>query len=223
MSASHRIGLAADVLSDDDRAFLEGYKRHTLQIDPLGGIASLPGFVESLRLLVVREQYTDSDIGLMFGVTRERIRQLVSEHQIAADPSRSQTRTHKRVRVWDDDANCFRPVGAAGRSHLKRRVKDASRHRARVARAALAVAAYHRALAMGERSSKQPHRPGHYAWVTALANDVPRFAAGLAAQTITVKNAGANLASYLLPTVQHVARTRIIATFYRLYIDNPEP
>ncbi len=70
------------------------------------GIAQLPGFSESLKLLVEREQYSLTDIAMMFGVTRERVRQLVEREGLATVPH---TRGLNAVRVWDDTTNRFYP------------------------------------------------------------------------------------------------------------------
>lgn len=75
----------------------------------VSGIGSLPGFAESLRLLLKEEQYGSTDIAMMFGVSRERIRQIAEELGY----------TNRRPggmldqRVWDDELNRFRPVRRA--------------------------------------------------------------------------------------------------------------
>ena len=78
------------------------------------GIAQMEGFVESLRLLVQFEEYSLTDIGMMFGVSRERIRQLcirydieVPHHGVVSGP------TAQVQREWDDDQNRFVPVRRA--------------------------------------------------------------------------------------------------------------
>jgi len=72
------------------------------------GIADLPGFRESLELLLLEERYAETDVAMMFGVSRERIRQLVRQLQIQKAPRRGGLND---VRVWDDVANRFRPIG----------------------------------------------------------------------------------------------------------------
>ena len=71
------------------------------------GIAQLPGFVESVRLLVAREQYCATDVALMFGVSRERIRQLIAKHHI---PIHHYPKGLKATRLWDDHNHRFYPV-----------------------------------------------------------------------------------------------------------------
>lgn len=75
---------------------------------PHHGIAQLDGFDESLRLLVEREEYSATDIALMFCVSRERIRQLSYARGITFDKSR--TNGLNAVRVWNDERHCFEPV-----------------------------------------------------------------------------------------------------------------
>ncbi len=53
----------------------------------------LPGFADSLRLLVERERYSLTDIGLMFGVSRERARQWVAREGFEYPPGTSATAT----------------------------------------------------------------------------------------------------------------------------------
>jgi hypothetical protein len=71
------------------------------------GIADLPGFVDSLRLLLESERYSFTDIALMFGVTRERVRQLAAKFGIEGG-GRAQRGLYD-VRVWDDVAHRFVP------------------------------------------------------------------------------------------------------------------
>jgi hypothetical protein len=59
----------------------------------------------SLRSLV-KQGYTLEDIGAMFGVSRERVRQWLRAMQI---PRRSDV-TLGSTRVWDDERRCFVPV-----------------------------------------------------------------------------------------------------------------
>ena len=72
------------------------------------GCAQLPGFRESLRLLLEREQYAPIDIAPMFGVSRERIRQLCERFGLRSVEAKR--RGLMALRVWDDAANQFRPV-----------------------------------------------------------------------------------------------------------------
>lgn len=85
---------------------------------PVPGIAALPGFAESLRLLIEREEYTLEDIGMMFNVSRERIRQLADKHGISArayGPGGHRVAGPKAgfQREWDDANHCFRTVPQA--------------------------------------------------------------------------------------------------------------
>lgn len=80
------------------------------------GIAQLPGFAESLRILLDDEQYAMTDVALMFGVSRERLRQLAGKFGLAAPNT---GRGLYSVRIWDDTAHRFRPV-AKGVLHRQR-------------------------------------------------------------------------------------------------------
>lgn len=84
-------------------------------------VTTLPGFVESLRLLVEREKYSLLDIGLMFGITREYVRQLCGRNGIATPPRGNVSGVSARVvREWDDERHCFRPVPIAGHGVMTR-------------------------------------------------------------------------------------------------------
>ncbi len=67
--------------------------------------ASDPDFVPSLVLLLTVEEYSFEDVGLMFGVTRERARQWSLEYNIKAPPQG--LRGMRAIRVWDDTRNRF--------------------------------------------------------------------------------------------------------------------
>ena len=71
------------------------------------GIAGLPGFAESLRLLLIEEEYALEDVGQMFGVSRERIRQLADHLGYVRQGAKRGVRA---VRIWQDDEHRFRPV-----------------------------------------------------------------------------------------------------------------
>lgn len=88
------------------------------------GIAQLPGFDASLRLLVERERYSIRDIGDMFGVSGERIRQ-ICEARGLRHPDGHQVGL-MCARVWDDAAHCFRPVA---KQEVQRRVAAVRRAR----------------------------------------------------------------------------------------------
>lgn len=90
------------------------------------GVAQLPGFVESLRILLSEEQYTISDIAMMFLVSRERIRQIAAREGLHdAGPG------HKggllAVRVWNDAEHRFRPIGKRTIRYQRSRAKIAAR------------------------------------------------------------------------------------------------
>lgn len=69
---------------------------------------TLPGFTESLRLLVQRERYSFHDIGLMFGVSRERVRQWCEARNIS-HPDEMGQRGMMCVRLWNAELSCFEP------------------------------------------------------------------------------------------------------------------
>lgn len=70
------------------------------------GLMALPGFEASLRLLLDSERYSLTDIGMMFGVSRERVRQLCARMGLGIG---GEWRGLNHIRVWDDRANRFRP------------------------------------------------------------------------------------------------------------------
>lgn len=72
--------------------------------------ASDPEFVPSLRLLIERERYSLTDVGMMFGVSRERARQWCKQYGITPLDSRTAVGLMGVVRIWDDEANRFVPV-----------------------------------------------------------------------------------------------------------------
>lgn len=90
-----------------------------------------PDFLPSLRLLVERERYSLTDIGMMFGVSTERVRQWCERHNIE-HPDKSSERGMSRYRMWDDATNRFRPVSRAAVSELLRQRRTLSREAARM-------------------------------------------------------------------------------------------
>ncbi len=113
---------------------------------PCTGVAQLPGFVESLRLLLREERYSLSDIALMFGVSRERMRQIADREGMPVNGCRS-VGLHC-VRVWDDTAHRFRPVsrGLLRQQRQKDRIAEnrAKRDSQYAERRAMAVATIRR-------------------------------------------------------------------------------
>lgn len=98
---------------------------------PQTGVAQLDGFAESLRLLLVEEQYTMHDISLMFGVTGERIRQLANQHGLQERPKHGGLNC---VRVWHDGERRFRPVHKRILRQLETRNRVAQRRQKRDAK-----------------------------------------------------------------------------------------
>lgn len=92
------------------------------------GVAYLPGFVESVRLLVEREQYTLTDIALMFDVSRERLRQLCGKHHIAY-PGYHGAKGMQCQRVWDAATHRFYPVSKGVLNRVARESAKALRKR----------------------------------------------------------------------------------------------
>ena len=76
-----------------------------------GGLANCPEFVEALLTLLVDEEYGLTDVGLMFGVSRERVRQWAERLGIDTIHAGSQ-------RVWDEAEGRF--VTHTGRKHQTR-------------------------------------------------------------------------------------------------------
>lgn len=81
---------------------------------PDQGIAALPGFAESLRLLITEQGYALTDVALMFGVSRERVRQLCDRLAIPRRHGQgSSAGLVAHCRVWDDATHRFVPVPRA--------------------------------------------------------------------------------------------------------------
>jgi hypothetical protein len=83
-----------------------------------------PHFDESLRRLVVEERFALTDVGMMFGVSRERVRQWCVARGIPTPGHRGGA----ACRVWDDQAHRF--VGST-KGEL-RRLARATRREARL-------------------------------------------------------------------------------------------
>jgi len=90
-----------------------------------------PDFLPSLQLLVERERYSLTDIGLMFGVSRERVRQWLEKYGLS-HPDAAHERGLMCVRIWDDEAMRFRPslkrVVNSNRRRAQREAKRARRN-----------------------------------------------------------------------------------------------
>jgi hypothetical protein len=118
------------------------------------GIASLPGFVESVRILVEHERYCMRDVAFFFGVSRERIRQLCERHGINTAHS---SRGLLSVRLWNDELHCFEPVRKttiARAQHRQRVAENRARIRERIERRRVEMVATIRACA--ERLGRTP-------------------------------------------------------------------
>lgn len=120
------------------------------------GLCALPGFDESLRLLVVRERYSYADIGMMFGVSHQNVDQWCKARRIP-HPDPSGSRGNYAERVWDDGANRFRPVKRtllrAARKAALRQDRSVRRERFWAARRARLTAG---AAAIRERLGRAP-------------------------------------------------------------------
>jgi hypothetical protein len=75
----------------------------------LGLSARDPEVVESLRLLLEREQYSYTDIAMMFEVSRERVRQWTTAAGIKHEGKQRWQRGLSAERIWDDRLNRFIP------------------------------------------------------------------------------------------------------------------
>lgn len=73
------------------------------------GLRDLDGFAESLRILVEIERYSLTDIGAMFGVSRERARQLCIACGIPTPRVKAKGGLFD-VRLWIDSENRFAPA-----------------------------------------------------------------------------------------------------------------
>lgn len=109
------------------------------------GITDLPGFAESLRLLVEEERYTLTDVAMMFDVSRERIRQLAE--RFAINVQWGEGRGLYATRLWDDEKHRFRPVSNVRlrtRATFDRALaRGAALHRIRHERLAFAIPILH--------------------------------------------------------------------------------
>lgn len=65
-----------------------------------------PELEPSLRLLLEEQRYSITDVGMMFGISRERVRQWAVKFGI----QQNGYHRHNHSRVWDDERNTFRPV-----------------------------------------------------------------------------------------------------------------
>lgn len=101
-----------------------------------------PDFVPSLRLLVERERYSLADIGLMFGVSRERVRQWCQRYQIEHPDPRGR-RGLNCLRVWDDAHDRFVPVARGLIARERRKARGDAYRRSVVANR---TAKWHRAV-----------------------------------------------------------------------------
>ncbi len=72
-----------------------------------GSLTSIPEFADSLRLLLVDQGYSFTDVGTMFGVSRERVRQWAGALGIQKRHGQGSD-----MRVWDRKAGRFRTVGS---------------------------------------------------------------------------------------------------------------
>ncbi len=91
--------------------------------------SKLPGFDESLRLLVQRERYSLFDIGMMFGISKQSVHQFCVKHGIEHPDG---GRGLNAVRVWDDARNCFAPQLRSTLRRKERCLRRESRRAERV-------------------------------------------------------------------------------------------
>ena len=95
-----------------------------------GMLADNPRFADALRALMVDNGYGQSDVSIMLGVSRERVRQWANHIGIERGRSGSD------MRIWDPEALRFRNVGHM--PEYRRAIKDlapARRSRAEICRA----------------------------------------------------------------------------------------
>lgn len=67
-------------------------------------VSDIPGFVEAVRL-AVQDGFSLTDVGVMFGVSRERVRQWCKQYDIEQGDHHS-----SQYRIWSDDESRFVPV-----------------------------------------------------------------------------------------------------------------
>lgn len=120
------------------------------------GITNLPGFGDSLRLLVERERYSYKDIALMFGVSFQCVQQWCNARSIH-HPDRALSRGMNAYRVWDDSRHCFAPVSRAAVTAKRKSAGRARRWAARADRRAnRQFAIVRRLVALSARLGREP-------------------------------------------------------------------
>jgi hypothetical protein len=83
-------------------------------------VKQIPGFLESIEQLSIYG-YSYTDIGVMFGLCRERIRQYFREYGLQTNETRG-----AMYRIWDDEKNCFVPIAT---KDLQERLKETLREK----------------------------------------------------------------------------------------------
>ena len=92
------------------------------------GVSALPGFAESLRILVEDEHYSLFDIAAMFNVSKTRIQQLCDKVGVRRRfIQRGALRGLQAYRIWDDAANRFVPVPRRVGLRMHRHARNAIR------------------------------------------------------------------------------------------------
>ncbi len=71
----------------------------------VGTVEQIPGFIGSIEILHDTCGYGLTDIGAMFGLSRERIRQYFQKYNLQRNEAR-----RAMYRVWNDERNCFLTV-----------------------------------------------------------------------------------------------------------------
>src|SRR5690348_2321471 len=78
------------------------------------------GLVPSLKMLIEEQEYSISDVGLMFGVSRERVRQWCVRFGIQ---QRGRNRG-KNTRQWNEDKMQFEPKPCGAIAQATRRARS---------------------------------------------------------------------------------------------------
>lgn len=96
------------------RPFYDEWRRRHRTEDLRNGIASL----------LEEHGYTMTDVSVMLGLTRERVRQFVARWGLVVG-----SKYTTAYRVWDDEANRFRPVAVAEYQRVERQKRTQARAR----------------------------------------------------------------------------------------------
>ena len=115
-----------------------------------GDVARVPGFEQSLRILLLEERYTKHDVGLMFGVSRQRVEQWCKKLRLAPCGH------HPIKRIWVDSESRFRPADYEERKRLTSLATGRAQSQTFVRRLARRAFAIERIRALAAQLGRDP-------------------------------------------------------------------